>query len=815
MHIKLSRMVVIPAVLTAVAILLGVVFLTSATKGPGAATAQSDPNQVAASQSQGIDVDREQRPAQAEGQLLPPNEAALNDPILKAAATPAQLSTGVIVGRSAKNDVSPALRDIRVIPPQPYTTIREKPEPEEPHLLPARPPVTDPVVQKEFGLRLPELGPTVGVNFDGVSNLDGVYPPDTNGDVGPNHYVQWVNSHFQIFSKTGASLYGPAAGNTLWTGFGAPCETSNDGDPVALYDPMANRWVMSQFTASSPYGECVAVSTTGDPTGTWYRYFFQFSTTVFYDYPKLGIWPDGYYFTFNLFNGNTYNGPTAVVVNRSNMLTGAAAAFQQFNAGSSYGTLLPSDLDGATLPPSGSPNFMVELGSTTLEMWKFHVNWTTPANSTFTGPTEMPIAAYNELCPNTSSCVPQPSTSVGLDGLGDRLMHRLAYRNFGDHESLLVSHSVNASASGMQAAARWYEIRSPNGTPAIYQQGTYAPDATNRWMPSIAMDKAGDIAMGYSVSSGSTYPGIRYTGRLVGDALGQMTQGETTMIAGSGSQTGSASRWGDYASMVVDPSDDCTFWFTTEYMPSTGAAPWQTRIGSFKFPSCSNTAPTSTPTTGPTNTPTRTATTGLTATATSTATTGPTATPTLTATTGPTTTATSTATTGPTVTPTSTNIPPTATPTGSGANAVVNPGFESGPGVGWVEHSSGGYEVIDTTRPHTGAYSAYECDYNSCNEYIEQTVKVPTNGKLTYWWYMTSSEGTTTAYDYLRVRVYSMTGTLLATLRTWSNRNVRNTWSLDTLGLSTYAGKTVKLRFISTTDSSLPSAFWIDDVTVK
>jgi hypothetical protein len=502
--------------------------------------------------------------------------------------------------------------------------------------------------------------PAPSLSFEGVNNIAGVYPPDTNGDVGPNHYVQIVNLDFQIWNKSGVSLYGPAANNTLWTGFGAPCETQNDGDPVVLYDSIADRWVLSQFTAASPYGECIAVSTTPDPTGSYYRYFFQFSTSVFYDYPKLGVWPDGYYMSANRFNTIAFLGASAIVFDRAKMLSGQPATVQQFTTSIAYGTLLPSDLDGATLPPAGSPNFFAEIGATALHLWKFHVDWATPANSTFTGPTALPVSAYNELCPTTRSCVPQPSTSVGLDGLGDRLMHRLAYRNFGDHESLVVSHAVNVATTGVQAGVRWYEVRSPNGAATLFQQGSYAPDADNRWLSSIAMDRSGNMALGYSVSSSTVRPSIRYTGRLATDPLGQMPQGETTLIAGSGSQTGSASRWGDYAMMAVDPVDDCTFWFTTEYMPSTSTAPWRTRIGSFKFPDCGGTGstptPTSTPTATSTNTPspTPTLTPTASATATSTPTSTRTSTPSPTPTRTPTATATGTVTSTPTRTPTAT-----------------------------------------------------------------------------------------------------------------------------------------------------------------
>jgi hypothetical protein len=564
----------------------------------------------------------------------------------------------IVVGTAVKQDVSPALRDIPVPPvvQVPDSQVREMGEPgetgEKEEVGPGidRAQTQDPAAQTSFGSAPQAL--TAGVNFDGVTNIDGVYPPDTNGDVGPNHYVQMVNLHMQIFNKSGTSLLGPIPANQIWSGFGGSCQTSNDGDPVVLYDPIADRWILSQFTATNPYGECVAVSTTSDPTGSYYRYFFQFSTSIFYDYPKLGVWPDGYYLSANRFNGNTFSGASAIALERDKMLTGQTARFVQFNTTSAYGTLLPSDLNGSNVP-TGEPNFFAEIGSTALHLWKFHIDWTTTSNSTFTGPTSLTVATYNVLCSTTRSCVPQPSTSVKLDGLGDRLMHSLAYRKFSDHESLVVSHNVNAASGGTQAGVRWYEIRDPNGTATLYQQGTYAPDTTNRWLGSLAMDKDGNIGLGYSASSTSVYPGIRYTGRLATDTLGQMTQGETTMIAGSGSQTGTGYRWGDYAMMAVDPSDDCTFWFTTEYMPSTGTAPWKTRIGSFKFPTCtSGGTPTFTPT--PTNTPTRTNT--------------PTVTNTPTPSNTPTNTPTRTNTPTPTVTPTASNTPTptyTSTPFGS------------------------------------------------------------------------------------------------------------------------------------------------------
>ncbi|HEY6908517.1 MAG TPA: hypothetical protein VI356_04050 [Myxococcales bacterium] len=458
---------------------------------------------------------------------------------------------------------------------------------------------TDPVLQATAPA---PLAPATSLNFNGVGNgfsgpagtfTVNAAPPDTNGDVGPNHYVQIVNSDFAIFNKAGTAVFGPVAINTLWSGFGGGCQTNNDGDPVVVYDPIANRWVISQFSVTGanggtvPFLQCVAVSQTADPTGSYFRYSFPY--TGFNDYPKMGVWPDAYYTTFNMFNaaGTAFQGAKACAYDRSKMLTGAAATQVCFNTSTAFGGLLPADLDGARLPPAGSPEFLVALGSTanTLAFWKFHVDFVTTANSTFTGPTTLATAAYSEAC-GGGTCIPQSGTTQQLDSLADRLMFRLAYRSFADgHEALVVNHSITAGSS---TGVRWYELRPDvNRNLSIFQQGTYAPDANFRWMGSIATDQAGDMALGFSVSSSSVHPEIHYTGRLPGDAAGTMTQGEGTIINGAGSQTGQAlSRWGDYSNMVVDPSDDCTFWYTTEYIPANGAFNWSTRIGSFKFPGC-------------------------------------------------------------------------------------------------------------------------------------------------------------------------------------------------------------------------------------
>ena len=520
----------------------------------------------------------------------------------EAMAGPSQ--PGVIVIHDLRHDLSPPLREIVPIAPE-LTEARELPLLR--HGISAREGQRrlegDAALQTDYG---PNAMPGTVQNFEGTNNREGVLPPDTNGDVGPNHYVQFVNSHFVIYDKTGNLLYGPATGDTLWNGFGGPCEAQNDGDPIALYDPLADRWLMSQFALpnypSGPYYQCIAISQTGDPTGAFYRYEFQTSTTKMNDYPKFGVWPDGYYMTANLFlSGNSWAGTGVYAFERDKMLDGQSATMQFFELpASDWGGMLPADLDGSTPPPAGAPNYMVEVidGAWDPGNWpndeihfhKFHVDWDTPSNSTFNiTPVQVPITPFDSLsCVTNESrdCIPQPGTSEKLDVIGDRAMYRLAYRNLGDHESLVFNHSVNVGSN--RAGVRWYELRDPDAaSPAIYQTGTYAPgDGLHRWMGSIAMDQMGNMAVGYSVSSNSTHPSMRYAGRLVGDPLGDMAQGEGSIIAGSGSQTSSYSRWGDYSMMAVDPVDDCTFWFTSEYYASTSDRGWQTRIASFKFPSC-------------------------------------------------------------------------------------------------------------------------------------------------------------------------------------------------------------------------------------
>lgn len=492
------------------------------------------------------------------------------------------------IRRDVHHDVSQPLSEMIKNAPPPSLERREV----EPMKLIPLPPgltqVTEDPVRQTATVPLPT--PPVGLSFEGLGN--GQYgftitgaPPDTEGTVGATQYVQWVNESFAIFNKsTGALIAGPTAGNTLWSGFGAGCQTNNDGDPIVLYDKLAQRWIFSQFSVSTtPYLQCIAVSTTNDATGTYNRYSFQY--TDFDDYPKMSVWPDAYYETFNMFaGGTTFAGADACAYNRAAMMAGTTATQVCFQQSTAVGGLLPSDLDGTTPPPAGSPNYLMYYGTNNLNLYKFHVDFTTPSNSTFTGPTVISVAAFSPVC-GGGTCIPQPGTTNTVDSLADRLMYRLAYRNFGSHESLVVNHSVVAGSSG---GVRWYEIQNPAGTPVVAQQSTFAPDSNYRWMGSIAMDQAGDMALGYSVSSSSVFPSIRFTGRVPTDPASTM-EAEVNVVTGAGSESAGLTRWGDYSAMQVDPVDDCTFWYTQEYLKTTGTFNWSTRINNFKFPGCGTT----------------------------------------------------------------------------------------------------------------------------------------------------------------------------------------------------------------------------------
>ncbi|CAG0926347.1 hypothetical protein TFLX_00020 [Thermoflexales bacterium] len=546
---------------------------------------------------------------------------------------------GPQIRTEVRHDTSPPLRELAQVSPQPDRPVAPNRIEQINRLLPAKAlnakllqelsaqgidPVTyfqqvDPVIQQHASV---DAMPAPQANFEGISQSDQrsvslvtLTPPDTVGDIGydpatgKRYYVQWVNLAYSVWDVTGTpqrSLL--SKGSALWGGFGWPCETTNDGDPIVLFDQLAQRWLLSQLSQpaypAGPFYQCLAVSATADPTGSYHRYAFLISDTKLNDYPHFGVWPDGYYLTVNQFNQNTFSwgGAAAVVFERDKMLHGQTARLQYFDlfaVNQSFGGMLPSDLEGSTLPPAGTPNYFVEVDDNSivdlgevdaLRLWEFHTEWITPTASTFglggQPNLTLPVAPFNWLsCVLTGSrsCIPQPGATF-VDAVGDRLMHRLVYRNLGDHAVLLLNHTVNAG--GGQAGIRWYEVRHPGDAASIYQQGTYASaDEHSRWMGSLAMDHIGNIALGYSISSQNLFPSIRYAGRLVNDPLGELPQAEASIVEGNGAQTGSQ-RWGDYSSMNIDPVDDCTFWYTQEYYAATSSYNWQTRIASFRFPNC-------------------------------------------------------------------------------------------------------------------------------------------------------------------------------------------------------------------------------------
>ncbi|HZU42630.1 MAG TPA: choice-of-anchor D domain-containing protein, partial [Terriglobales bacterium] len=460
-------------------------------------------------------------------------------------------------------------------------------------------PVVDTVTQT--AANSPSLQtPAASLEFEGLGQTDQFFcncaPPDNDGAPGTTQYVQYVNTFWKVWDKTGHVVQASAPGNTFWSGFGGACQTHNDGDPIIRFDAAAGRWVASQFAIiiGQPMFECVAVSKTSDATGAYNRYAFQIN--AFPDYPKMGVWPDAYYFTFDDFDefGQNYLQANVCATDRTNMIAGNAARDMQcfLQTANDFG-MLPSDLDGPTAPPAGTPNFVMELDpidNTKLDMWKFHVDFTTPANSTFTGPTKLTVAAYTELCGTIfrTQCVPQPSPGGTLESLGDRMMYRLVYRNFGDHSALLASHSVLTNNVG---GIRWYEMRNPETSLTLFQQGTFQPDTAWRFMPAIAMDKNQDIAIGYTRTgpSAGLVPSLYYAGRMPSDNPGTM-EAEQVMKAGVGVQTGGLARWGDYTSLTIDPTDDCTFWFTEEYLAANGSFNWHTAVGNFVFPGCTGQA---------------------------------------------------------------------------------------------------------------------------------------------------------------------------------------------------------------------------------
>jgi uncharacterized repeat protein (TIGR01451 family) len=529
-----------------------------------------------------------------------------------------------IVVRPAAFGTLASLKDAPAVPFKASAALSRAEEPELPRANLSSASGPDAVAQTWAGV---VNMPSPIANFDGISLANqgiSVSPPDTNGDIGydpatgKRYYFQWINLSYKAWDVTNPAaplvVVPLAFGNTLWQAAlpGTQCAIHNDGDPIVLFDEQAHRWFISQFSlgsaGSGPFHQCMAVSQTADPAGAWsaYDYPYRDGATYFNDYPHFGVWPDAtynaYYMTVHEFNaaGTIYLGQSASAFDRAKLLNGdSAAPLVTFALGTNLGGMLPADLDGPP-PASGTPGFffMTDAAAATLQIWEFRPDWITPAASIFgvgashTANASLAIAAYTDAC-TLSTCVrvPQSGTTNLLDSLGDRLMHRVAFRALSaSTQTAVLNHTVDVDGSGGsdRTGVRWYEVRRnpASGGWSLNQQATYAPGATDyRWMGSIATDQAGNIALGYSASSSAIFPAIRYAGRLFTDTLSQLPQAEMTLTLSTGAQTGS-DRWGDYSMLGVDPQDGCTFWYTQEYNGATASQPWKTRIASFKFAEC-------------------------------------------------------------------------------------------------------------------------------------------------------------------------------------------------------------------------------------
>ena len=519
-------------------------------------------------------------------------------------------------------------RDLRQLPEIAQRGEDEEEGPMKRHPFPRRgvPAKTDPIqaVRRSIAAAIHMPGPTA--TFPGINSVQSgcnCLPPDTNGDVGPNHYIQTVNTRFKITNKTGTELLAPTTYNSFFSAMGptTPCGASqNRGDPVVFYDHIADRWVVSDFAFPSFPGvsfyQCVGVSKTSDPvSGGWWLYAIQVdpsNPTYLGDYPKFGLWPDAYYFSVNMFTNNTtFNGVRVFALPRNSMINGTGAP----NAGAVAFSIAPAalgdtySLEPATfrtgdMPPAGTPEYFLAINSSavagTVEnkvfVWRFHVDFGTPGNSTFgvgashTANGSITVANFVDAFQSgTETIVPQNGTTATLDTLGDKIMYPLVYQKLNGVESLWADHTINNNQNGTgPTAIRWYQFNVTGGVipaaPAQQQTWNNGGDGLWRFMPSISVDSLGNMAIAYSVSSATTEPAIRYAGRLAGDAANSLAQGEAEMTAGGGHQTSTSGRWGDYSALAIDPADNLTFWHTHEYYSATSNAAWNTRIGSFKFP---------------------------------------------------------------------------------------------------------------------------------------------------------------------------------------------------------------------------------------
>lgn len=524
---------------------------------------------------------------------------ALVSPVVSAASDEAS-APPVIRGAESVPATVPFVYegDLRDLPStrrwQPGDAIREIPKRRRaPSFVPPPAPARrDPLLDSQNRATMNRVFRPAELSFDGLG-FTGVNPPDPVGEVGPGHYIQMVNSSdgalFAIHDKaTGALIAGPTALDSLGSGFCA----DGLGDPIVLHDRLADRWLLSEFSASGNR-LCVYISRTADPvTGGWFNY--DFAAPGFPDYPKYAVWPDAYYV------GTNESSPALYALDRAAMLQGLPASVQRMTApslgGFGFQMLTPADHDGLFAPPEGNPGYFLrhrddeahdpspDPSQDELEIFELQVDFTNPANTTLTGPFPVPIAEIDSsLCGLTSfSCIEQPGTSIRLDPLREVTMWRVQYIRVGADEFLVSNLATDVNGAD-QAGIRWFTLfRTDLGAWRLFQEGTFAPDDDSRFMGSAAMDTSGNLIIGYNVASARTFPGLRYVGRLVDDPPGVLTQGEATLIEGTASN--GSNRYGDYASLNLDPADDCTFWFTGEY---NAASTWSTRIGRFRFESCS------------------------------------------------------------------------------------------------------------------------------------------------------------------------------------------------------------------------------------
>ena len=501
----------------------------------------------------------------------------------------------------------------------------------------------DPLLRKntnplKYGPESPQTMPTPSLTFNGASAVDNAIvgvgnlaPPDVNGDVGPNHYVSSVNLVLKMYNKAGAIVAGPVPTNTLFAALpdNDPCRNFNDGDPIVLYDSLADRWHISQFSVPVSGGslglginyQCVAVSVTGDPTGAYYVWSYAYQSNLVNDYPKVGVWTDGYHMTFNQFSTTAGNflGLGLLTQDRAKALAGdpsAAAIYVNigaFDRGS--GGALPGDIDGYVAPPVGLPEIIGEFRATEfgdpvdgVRMYKWIPDFINPNNSSLTVLGDVALAPFDARSPPvTQSGRPQIEQlgGISLDAVSDRSMHRFAYRNFGTTANPINSYAGNftvnvsgvapTTAANYQAGIRWFEMRRSGDSFSVFDQGTHnltpgdGANGLNNWLSSIAQDNRGDIAIGFSQAGTMQRADIKIAGRTNNvENSGTLNEGEALMFAANGSQTGGGGRWGDYSAMSIDPSDDCTFWYTQEYYATTSNTGWSTRVGKFRFPQCSD-----------------------------------------------------------------------------------------------------------------------------------------------------------------------------------------------------------------------------------